>query len=361
MATSRKRTWGSLRKLPSGRFQARYTTDAGEVVTAPHTFTTVREANTWLATQEADLARGTHVDHRRGQRTLGDFAVEWFATKAGLKAKTRECYRSTYETHVEPAFGALPLTQVTPVRVKKWAAALPLKQSGQRQALLVLTQIMDLAIQERLIGGPNPVTGTRARKTMRREVEKLTLEQATSLVRTMTPGRDELMVATMLQAGLRWGELTAMRACDLDKDAGEIVVSRAVSDVGGKLTIDEPKSHQRRRIEISDGLMTRLLALASGEQLLFPSLNGTPLRLSNWRRVVWVPAVRSANVPAGLQIKDLRACCATWLTDHGYSIMDVGKVMGHSESSVTATHYARSMKTKGDLVKAMSMIVDGQF
>jgi hypothetical protein len=44
-----KRTFGSVRKLPSGRFQARFITPTGETKTAPETFTSKLEADSWLA------------------------------------------------------------------------------------------------------------------------------------------------------------------------------------------------------------------------------------------------------------------------------------------------------------------------
>jgi hypothetical protein len=49
-----------VRKLPSGRFQARYTIPGTDrVVTAPLTFMTRLDAQTWLTTQRADMARDT--------------------------------------------------------------------------------------------------------------------------------------------------------------------------------------------------------------------------------------------------------------------------------------------------------------
>ena len=54
-----RRSFGTTRRLPSGRWQARYATKDGERITAPDTFRTKADANRWLATIEADMARGT--------------------------------------------------------------------------------------------------------------------------------------------------------------------------------------------------------------------------------------------------------------------------------------------------------------
>jgi hypothetical protein len=44
---SRKRGFGSIRKLRSGRYQARYGGPGGATVTAPHTFATKVAAEMW--------------------------------------------------------------------------------------------------------------------------------------------------------------------------------------------------------------------------------------------------------------------------------------------------------------------------
>ena len=55
---SRGRPFGSMRLLPSGRFQVRYYGPDGLRHTAPMTFGTRIEARRWLSMMEADLARG---------------------------------------------------------------------------------------------------------------------------------------------------------------------------------------------------------------------------------------------------------------------------------------------------------------
>ena len=45
-----RRRFGSVRKLPSGRFQARYRDETGVEYAAPETFATKTMASRWLAT-----------------------------------------------------------------------------------------------------------------------------------------------------------------------------------------------------------------------------------------------------------------------------------------------------------------------
>ena len=63
IAAARREGWGSLRKLPSGRWQARYPAPDGEIYTArtdddkPLTFLTKTDARTWLAGMHTKIAR----------------------------------------------------------------------------------------------------------------------------------------------------------------------------------------------------------------------------------------------------------------------------------------------------------------
>ena len=55
---ARRRTFGYIRKLPSGRWQASYLDDrTAERVWAPSTFATRTDASLWLSSVETDMAR----------------------------------------------------------------------------------------------------------------------------------------------------------------------------------------------------------------------------------------------------------------------------------------------------------------
>ena len=65
----KRQSWGSVRKLPSGRFQARYRVD-GVLHTGPTTFRTKRDAEAFLAEVRTSLERGTWVNPAAGKVTL---------------------------------------------------------------------------------------------------------------------------------------------------------------------------------------------------------------------------------------------------------------------------------------------------
>ena len=71
------RRFGSVRKLPSGRYHARYLGPDGIERTAPETFARKAEADRYLMLVEAQLARKEWIDPERGKVLLKDYAEKW--------------------------------------------------------------------------------------------------------------------------------------------------------------------------------------------------------------------------------------------------------------------------------------------
>jgi hypothetical protein len=84
-----RRSFGTIRKLGSGRFQVRYRNALGRLVPAPRTFATKAEAQRWLVTAEADQLRGTFVDQRSLRMTFDEWVAEWLAAKPGQRGDAR--------------------------------------------------------------------------------------------------------------------------------------------------------------------------------------------------------------------------------------------------------------------------------
>ena len=113
-----RRSFGTIRKLGSGRFQVRYRNSAGRMVPGPHTFATKAEAQRWLATAEADQLRGTFVDQRSLRMTFDEWVEEWLAAKPGQRANTLAQDRAAIRTHLSPAVGDLALPAITPTHIR---------------------------------------------------------------------------------------------------------------------------------------------------------------------------------------------------------------------------------------------------
>jgi hypothetical protein len=78
--------------------------------------------------------------------------------------------------------------------------------------------------------------------------------------------------------------------------------------VGGRIVLGTPKSHLSRTVPVPRFLARQLAAAVAGksaDDLVFTMPGGSLLRLSNWRRSVYLPARsrRELGTPAGLTIR----------------------------------------------------------
>jgi integrase len=76
----------------------------------------------------------------------------------------------------------------------------------------------------------------------------LTHEQLARLANAA--GDSRLLVLVLGYTGLRWGEATALRVCDIGLSRRRIDVSRAYFDVWGTLVLGTPKSHNSRVVPL---------------------------------------------------------------------------------------------------------------
>ena len=114
---ARARSFGNIRKLPSGRYQARCWR-LGKQVAADTTFASKTDARRWLATVEADMIRGVWVDPGAGRIPFVKYATRWVAERPA-RPRTREIYEGQLR-HIVPVFANVHLCDVHPVDVRTW-------------------------------------------------------------------------------------------------------------------------------------------------------------------------------------------------------------------------------------------------
>lgn len=337
-----RRRSGTVRKLASGRWQARHLDPAGNRITAPGTFATKTDALRWLAAVETDVGRGDWHDPRAGDVTFADWARQWMAVKEPkLAESTIDLYRYLLRRHVTPTFGATTVGQITAVDVQRWLADLhasDLSPNTVAKAYRVLKGALDGAVDAGLIKH-SPCTVKGAGTEHHDEMRIATPEQITDLATAVGP-RWEALVLCAAYGGLRWGELAGLTRADIDLDAGTLRVHRKLGEVNGNLTYGRPKSAAGRRTVGIPTFVTRSLtthldqyALPGDDSLVFPSVDGTFLRRSNFRRRVWIPATTAAGL-AGLRFHELRHTAATLAAASGTSPKAIMARIGHN--SMTA-------------------------
>ena len=126
-STKHRRTFGTIRRLPSGRYQCRFTTPDGRKIPAPETFRHRVDAEGWLAERRRDLDAGRWREREPERVTFGDYCETWLADRhvggRPLKSRTVDHYRALLDGYLLPAFGPRLLASITPGDVKRWHAA----------------------------------------------------------------------------------------------------------------------------------------------------------------------------------------------------------------------------------------------
>jgi integrase len=353
-----RRSFGSMRQLPSGRWQARYRDTAGKSHTAPETFATRPQAARFLAQVETDLARGEWTDPRAGRVSFAEWAARWEATTTNLRPNTRALHDYLLRRFLLPAFADTALADLDLMAVRSWLAGLEraaISPNTVAKAYRLLARILDTAVEAGLIVR-NPCSVKGAATERAAEMRVATVAQVAALAQAIHP-RFRALVLVAAYAGLRWGELVGLRVKRVDLLHGRVTVAEQATEIDGHFTWGPPKTDAGRRTVTLPAVAAAALAehLATYSQpgpdgLVFTSTEGGLLRRSNFNRRVWRPATRAAGV-AGLRFHDLRHTSATLSIAAGASTRELMARMGHS-SSAAALRYQHVMAGRDAAIAA---------
>ncbi len=308
---------------------------------------------------EADITRGDWLDPLLGRETFEYWAQRWIPTTAALTPKTRESYESILRRHLLPRFAETPVSRIDHPSVIELLSALTSAGAGAgtvRNVRDVLRLVLELARRSGAIK-VNPVEGARAPKKPPSEMVFLNASQIMTLadevanppIRTGTRGVRRqsylgrgLLVRFAGFTGLRAGEIVALRTESVDLLRGRVHVVSSATEAYGKLQFGPPKTYQRRAVPIPQALARELaghLADKAGDDFVFTSQRGGPLRHSNFYARHFKPAVIRAGLPAQTRFHDLRHSYAAMLIAEGAHPRAIMERLGHSTIQVTLGTY----------------------
>jgi integrase len=334
-----RRRFGNVRKLPSGRFQARYVGPDGVTRTAQGTFGTERLATKWLTVTESEIIRGDWQAPEGGEVELGEYGVRWIAERT-LAPRTREAYEDLFRLYVSPHLGSMTLDSIKPQVIRRWRSRLLDEGKAEPQAVKaysLLRAILNTAVNEDGAIRQNPcrIKGYDRYHTPERPVANV--DQVLALA-DVVPDRYRALVLTAALTGLRWGELAALRRSDVDLSAGVVRVPRKLAALRNGMAFGPPKSEAGVRAvalpaSLVEELRTHLARFAGGgaEALVFTGGKGALLRTGNFRRAVdWPEVTAKAGLPAGFHFHDLRHTGNQLAAAAGASTRELMHRMGHA-------------------------------
>jgi len=352
----RRRQFGAVRRLPSGRWQARYRDTSGHEHTAPITFTTKNEASRYLATVETDVMRGDWIDHRLGRIEFDRWVRQWQETTVNLRPSTRARDDSYLRSLILPTFASTLLSDIDHLSVRAWVASL--SASGRSPATVVkaaqiLAKIMASAVDAGLIAS-SPCLRVRLPKIEREEMRFLTPAQVATLADTIDH-RYRTAVLVAAYGGLRAGELFGLRGARVDLLRRRIEVAEIVVEVRGKLTFGPPKTRAGRRSVpiptfVAESLSDHFIEQGvRPDEHVFTAPRGGPVRLGQWRRRVWLPALQQADL-VPLRVHDLRhTAVALWIAA-GATPTEIAARAGHTSVVTVLDRYGHLLPGSEDRV-----------
>jgi integrase len=302
--------------------------------------------------------RGTLPGMVRTGVTFADAAAEWLRyveEERGRKPSTLADYRSVVKVHFLPAFGEMPLEQVSAETIERWLAVQLRKGELSRRSLqkmLVLLNGIYRRARKVWKLPQNPVADIERLPTPKRTaIEFYSPEEVHALVRMADSEQDGAIFLTAALTGLRMGELLALRWRDVDFPAQTVRVT--ASYTVGKL--GTPKSGQGRSIPLVNDVAQVLARLSSRERwtdsddLVFVGqireyLDGSALR----RRF---KKARDAAGLRSLRFHDLRHTFGS-VAIRTADPRELQEWMGHSDFSTTQIymHY----KPRADAARRLS-------
>ena len=318
------------------------------VVLGPVSDLSRREARSLLQKRVSEINQGRY--RARPMMTFEKFAKEHWqpGTVLALKPSSVRIYQFNLDKYVLPTLGPLRLCEVNRATIQHLLLAL--KHEGYASSTLhsirvTIARVLHTAVEAGYLER-NPAHGIQiGGREPKKRSRVLGPEQMQQLLLRL-PEPCRTVVLTALLAGLRIGEILALRWKRLDFLRGSIEVLETYSDAQGFGT---PKTRSSERvIPMSSALRQALeghrtvCTYREPEDLVFCTNKGTPLSPKNLYNRALAPACDELGLPR-ISWHSFRHANGTWIGEVGESVKTVQAILGHSDLETTLNIYMHAI------------------
>lgn len=310
-----------------------------------------REAKAALKELVADHDRGVNPS----RATLSAFLAQWVRDVRNIRPRTRVEYANAIHLHIGPLIGDVRLSALLPLHVEMMLASLEARMAPKtaRNVHAVLRRALRDAVRSGLVtrnvAAREYVDAPRVRPS---EPQALSAVEVRRLLAAARGDWLEGLIVTAVGTGLRLGELLGLAWEDIEPL--RLNVRHALRHVpgptrkAGRYLRDELKTERSRRaVPLSPSVAAALavhrervksagfVPTATGP--VFPSVRGRPLS-SGLVLHRFYNLCERAEIPRA-PFKVLRATFASRLYEAGVSDLEVARLLGHTRTYTTRTHY----------------------
>jgi integrase len=182
------------------------------------------------------------------------------------------------------------------------------------------------------------------------------------------PTRFSALIIVASFSGLRWGELAALRRCDVDLDAGTVRVPRKLAALRNRMEFGPPKSDAGTRVVALPVAAVTALRLHlethvrdDPAALVFTGAKAGLLRSGNFRRAVrWADAVKAAGIVGDFHFHDLRHTGNTLAAASGASTRELMHRMGQSSMRAALIYQHATSERDREIAAGMDRRITGE-
>lgn len=359
MAKRRDKGTGSIFELADGRYRASLELGygpGGKRLRKTWTCKTKAEARAKLKEASRLVDDGFSVPD--GKVTLGQFLERWLTESVAPSVKESALiqYRRTVRVHIAPKLGPRRLATLAPLDLAQLYRE-KLESGLSPATVLYVHRILHRALGQAVrwkLTHHNVAAMVDAPRLPRSTVSAFTPEQARAFMAAVKGDRLEALYLVSLAAGLRRGEVLALRWADVNFDIGSLAVQRSLSKVEGGWAFTEPKTASSRRVvklpafaveslrehRIRQEVERAKAHVWADSSLVFATEIGTVIDGRNLLRLFKAHVKAAGMAPESFTFHGLRHSAATLMLALGVHPKVVAEGLGHSRVGITLDVYS---------------------
>lgn len=278
--------------------------------------------------------------------TIDEYSKKSFEIHSVSRKKTtQDDYRTSYDKHIKPYLGKRKINSLKPSDISLWQNRVLKSVSASRMKVVraVLSTILNDALRDEIIER-NPLALVNTPKIAKPTISPFSLSEIFSIL-DKAEAQFRNFFALAFFSGMRSGEMIGLKWENVDFFRKEIYVKEALKM--GQVTTPKTVSSVRY-VDIIDTLLPYLQMQfrLTGHHKGYVFLNDSNehfydikrIRTTHWKRVLKECSFDYRP------IYHTRHTFATMMLENGEDILWVSNMLGHTDSTMTLSRYAKYIK-----------------